>query len=90
MYHLYVVAALPNGSFKFFATKTSKNLTAFIAFPIGAYLSNVSSDADFLLIDLVESPDFDTLPSGTGIYSGYGTDGQEMINAGRYRLRYVV
>ena len=85
-YNTYVVGALPNGTFKFFATSVTKRLTTFAGFPIGEYLAGVASNSSTLLMNLLDSDDFEALPMGTQFYSGYGISGEEMINAGRYSL----
>lgn len=90
-YNLYVAALLPAGplaaSPTYFLLNRSNAWEA-LAWPLAEYLSGVEEDS-WELVELLESTDA-TLISGTQIYVGYGSSGDEMIAANRYQMVYQV
>lgn len=90
-YNLYVAALLPVGplatSPTYFLLNRSNTWEA-LAWPLAEYLSGVEEDT-WELVELLESTDA-TLISGTQVFIGYGTSGDEMIAANRYQMVYQV
>ncbi len=94
MYKTFFVWALPNGQFREAysdAAPVKQYTPAHLGFPLKEYLNGtMNSGQEFVAFTaILNSPDFNTLPAGAALYFGYGTSDQEMINAGRYRLKYV-
>ena len=94
MYKSFFVWALPNGQFReaFSDTALVKQFTsAHFGFPLKEYANSLlNSSQEFAAFSaILNSPDFNSIPAGSSLYFGYGITDQEMINTGRYRLKYV-
>jgi hypothetical protein len=90
-YNLYVAALVPAGALVASPTYFVLNRAGTwetLAWPLAEYLSGVE-EGSWELVELIESFDA-SLISGTQIYVGYGTSGDEMLAAGRYQLAYQI
>jgi len=90
-YNLYVAALVPSGPLAASPTYFVLNRAGTwetLAWPLAEYLSGVE-EGSWELVELIESFDA-SLISGTQIYVGYGTSGDEMLAAGRYQLAYQI
>lgn len=90
-YNLYVAALVPAGPLAASPTYFMLNRAgawAAMAWPLAEYLSGIEENS-WELVELIDSLDV-SLISGTQIFVGYGTSGDEMLAAGRYQLAYQV
>jgi virginiamycin B lyase len=95
-YNVYVVALVPgallgSASPMFFVKPKAPGNWGPLASPIAAFLENVAqiAVANQVTIEILTDTNISTLV-GTEIYIGYGSDGNEMLAAGRYRGVYKV
>jgi hypothetical protein len=86
-----VAAASPATAMFSVLQKTPAETWGPAAVPLTAYLANATlgSQDQSILIELLVDTDMSTLP-GTEFYLGYGTSGEEMLAAQRYRGVYKV
>ncbi len=97
LFNVYVLAYVPtaaaNPATAAFSVlqKTPAETWGVAAVPLTAYLANATlgSQDQAILIELIVDIDMGTLP-GTEFYLGYGTTGEEMLAAQRYRGVYKV
>ena len=91
VYKLFVVTVVPGGKVVPVDTIFTLNRNGEwqgLSFPIAEYLNGVA-DNSVQLIEILDKLDVSII-SGSKIYVGYGTDDQEMIAAGRFRLVYQI
>ena len=90
-YKLFVAALIPGGKIVPVDTLVTLNRSGEwqgLSFPIAEYLNGVT-DNSVQLVEILDNLDVSFI-SGTKIYVGYGTDDQEMISSGRFRLVYQI
>ena len=91
VYKLYVVTLVPGGivvPLDTIFTLNRNNEWQGLSFPIAEYMSGVT-DNSVQLVEILDKLDVSII-SGSKIYMGYGTDDQEMIASGRFRLVYQI
>ncbi|OYT93927.1 MAG: hypothetical protein CFE43_00905 [Burkholderiales bacterium PBB3] len=96
-YNLYVVAGSPvpgSSSFVWFTLQPAVQYPdptwGALGFPVQAYLENLSTDAEsVVIIDVLTNSDLSGFPGAT-LYIGYGITADEMVASGRFRPFYSV
>ena len=96
-YNLYVVAGSPvpgSSSVVWFTLQPAVQYPdptwGALGFPVQAYLENLSTDAEsVVIIDVLTNSDLSGFPGAT-LYIGYGITADEMLATGRFRPFYSV
>jgi alpha-tubulin suppressor-like RCC1 family protein len=85
-YNLYVAAYAGSGSNLAWYQLDAKRNWSGLAWPMAQFMTGVSlsSKTDSAIVEILDGVDISGLV-GSHIYVGYGTDADEMKNAGRYR-----
>ncbi len=91
-YNLYAVWALPNGTFqvvKELAQPSGTNRYTYLPWPVSEVINGLSHVESTAFSYILTDTDWHSLPTGSGLYMGYGTTIEEMVQAKRYSLRFV-
>ena len=96
-YNLYVVAGSPvpgSSSYVWFTLQPAVQYPdptwGALGFPVAAYLENLSTDTESLVVvDVLTNSDLSGFPGAT-LYLGYGITADEMVASGRFRPFYSV
>ncbi len=91
VYKLFVVAVIPGGKVvpvdSIFTLNRSSEWQG-LSFPVAEYLNGVAENS-VQLVEILDKLDVSII-SGSKIFIGYGTDDQEMLASGRFRMVYQI
>jgi hypothetical protein len=91
VYKLFVVAVIPGGKVlpvdSIFTLNRSSEWQG-LSFPVAEYLNGVAENS-LQLVEILDKIDVSII-SGSKIFVGYGTDDQEMLASGRFRMVYQI